>query len=440
MEIVPEGPLAVHLKDLYFHIVVQLDVPSMGCLFRMNKDWYEYGKNIWNNTGSLFINNHCLYMDLLGRMACYNHNLFKSTVEKNPPKDDVLEFLNLHYPNRNPFVLKEIVSDDKEIKCALFIEYCQAVLDNKVDEGELLSAVWYCHKKQNHNKDNNCVRIIKLLLAHNIGINSKSGNTPLHIAIEKKVNSDIIKMLLPKSDLTMQNNQVGTSFNLLISKLLSKNEYEQWYIDVLKLFLEKDSKILNQQDNEGRAPLHMVFFQQRSDFIYQNVVPLLIEYPEVNYNLQDNKQRTPLHLAMQYSKNLDAILLLLHQKDIDVNIKDDFGYTSFHIFIAQDIFDMPDNQDKAKKVLNLLLQKGAVLDIPNQKGVTPIERAKQKKRSYLDLLIEYEKKQCQKNGEVDDKKQSRINKRMYVCIVSVWMCWICYLLVVKHKTLNIPIV
>src|SRR5690348_1185202 len=82
MEVVAEDPFT-YLKDVRFHVVVQLDIPSMGCLFSINKSWYEYSKTIWNDAGSLFMNNHCLYMDLLGHMVCYNRDLFESTVKKN---------------------------------------------------------------------------------------------------------------------------------------------------------------------------------------------------------------------------------------------------------------------------------------------------------------------------------------------------------------------
>ena len=94
----------------------------------------------------------------------------------------------------------------------------------------------------------------------------------------------------------------------------------------------------NIKDKWGRAPIHMAIEMNR-----KNSAKFLIKYPETDVNAQDNDNKTALHQCSSY------------------------GYL---------------------EICTLLIEHGAILDLKNKNGQTPLEIAAEQKHYEIINLLE----------------------------------------------------
>ncbi|KAF4525693.1 hypothetical protein B566_EDAN014793 [Ephemera danica] len=109
-------------------------------------------------------------------------------------------------------------------------------------------------------------------------------------------------------------------------------------VEIIKLLLERDGTLLNQQDKDGRTPLHCVFEHVAClDITRYETVSCLLNFPECDINLTDNKGNTPFHLAARCrdggdDDDDDKILPLFIQQDgLQLNVQNDKGQTALHL-------------------------------------------------------------------------------------------------------------
>eukprot|EP00494_Astrolonche_serrata_P005700 UN05717 len=122
---------------------------------------------------------------------------------------------------------------------------------------------------------------------------------PIHVAMFKPVSEDIIKMMLNKID-------------------------------------------VNIQDSTGTAPLHTA---AGSDSISLSILQLLLTFKKIDINIRNDKGKTALSLAVNRLKpNKEKIRLLLDHKDLNINSRDHRGMSTMmhaakkgHVNIVQEL-------------------------------------------------------------------------------------------------------
>lgn len=80
-------------------------------------------------------------------------------------------------------------------------------------------------------------------------------------------------------------------------------------------------------------------------------------------NLVDGDSRLPIHWAVSYS-HLPIVSLLLSRPDFDPDIQDGSGWTP--LMIASSLKEGQEQQDGAEKIVDLLLSKGADVNIKSE--------------------------------------------------------------------------
>src|SRR3989338_8473871 len=136
-------------------------------------------------------------------------------------------------------------------------------------------------------------------------------------------------------------------------------------IDVRKFFTLAD---LRTRDEEGQTPLHLAAQHNQVDMI-----KLFIRKDSKLVNSQDNSGWTPLHMATN-EMALKACEVLLHAKDIQVNLCNQDGAPPFLFLLKA----APKDQERLAlyvQVLSLFLSKGASVDSRNRSGETALHYA-----------------------------------------------------------------
>ena len=106
--------------------------------------------------------------------------------------------------------------------------------------------------------------------------------------------------------------------------LVCKDDQYTEVIEKIKLFLEKDSALLQAKNKRGELPMHMACMLKRSD-----VTQYLIGLPDVDVNARNNEQETALHVCAMLNNEANARVLLSHAH-IDVNLRDKRWNTPCH--------------------------------------------------------------------------------------------------------------
>ena len=203
---------------------------------------------------------------------------------------------------------------------------------------------------------------VSLLIEKGADVNAKDykENTPLHLARSLEV----VKLLLDNgADVNARNNKGETALHSART------------LEVIQLLIEKGADV-NARNNKGETALHSARTLE--------VIQLLIE-KGADVNARNNKGETALHSA----RTLEVIQLLI-EKGADVNARNNKGETALH-------------SARTLEVIQLLIEKGADVNMKDYKKLTPLHK----------IVFLYNREKNRKNKEVkfkNRKKQFKIIK------------------------------
>ncbi|MEG4273974.1 MULTISPECIES: ankyrin repeat domain-containing protein [unclassified Microcoleus] len=221
---------------------------------------------------------------------------------------------------------------------------------------------------------------VAALLMQDINAKDESGNTPLHLAVDRG-SQDIAELLIANGARVNVRNENGQTplYRAIaighneIAALLINNRTDVNNIDgsgttplhkaahygtvkILKLLIAKGAEI-HIQDNQIKTPLDIAV-----DLKLQDTVALLIsKNPDVNS--EDKEGRTLLHIAVDFK--LEDVAKQLIAKGAFVNAKNNLLQTPLHLAVAQG------SQDIAE----LLIANRARVNARNANGQTPLYQA-----------------------------------------------------------------
>lgn len=120
---------------------------------------------------------------------------------------------------------------------------------------------------------------------------------------------------------------------------------------------------INSVDREGANFLMTCIVENKNDFVKK-----LIDLG-VDVNAQDFEGFSALHYALQ-EKNIEAVEILLAQKDLRIDLQDQWGNTPLlRIIEEEDAENIP--------IIEKLIKKGASIHIPNNSGTSPLSAMKE---------------------------------------------------------------
>jgi len=222
---------------------------------------------------------------------------------------------------------------------------------------------------------------VAALLMLDVNARDKSGNTPLHLAVDRG-SQDIAELLIANGARVNVRNENGQT-PLYRAIAIGHNE--------IAALLINNGTDVNNIDGSGTTPLH-----KAAHYGTVEILKLLIA-KGAEINIQDNHRTTPLHLAVD--RGSQDIAELLIAKGARVNARNDAGQTPLDRAIAighndiaallikngadvnnRDICDTTPLHKAAHygtvEILKLLLAKGAKINTTNCYGETPLKIAK----------------------------------------------------------------
>ncbi|MEG4068866.1 ankyrin repeat domain-containing protein [Microcoleus sp. Pol11C2] len=201
---------------------------------------------------------------------------------------------------------------------------------------------------------------VAALLMLDVNARDKSGNTPLHLAVERG-SQDIAELLIANGARVNVRNENGQT-PLYRAIAIGHNE--------IAALLINNGTDVNNIDGSGTTPLH-----KAAHYGTVEILKLLIA-KGAEINIQDNQIKTPLDIAVDL-KLQDTVALLI-SKHPDVNSEDEYGRTLLHIAV----------DFKLKDAAKQLIAKGAFVNAKNNLLQTPLHLAvAQGSQDIAELLI-----------------------------------------------------
>ncbi|HEY9301636.1 MAG TPA: ankyrin repeat domain-containing protein [Phormidium sp.] len=201
---------------------------------------------------------------------------------------------------------------------------------------------------------------VAALLMLDINAIDQSGNTPLHLAVDRG-SQDIAELLIANGARVNARNANGQT-PLYRAIAIGHNE--------IAALLINNGTDVNNIDGSGTTPLH-----KAAHYGTVKILKLLIA-KGAEINIQDNQRKTPLDIAVDL-KLQDTVALLI-SKHPDVNSEDRDGNSLLHIAISFKLNDL------AKQ----LIAKGAFVNAKNNLLQTPLHlAAAQGSQDIAELLI-----------------------------------------------------
>lgn len=180
--------------------------------------------------------------------------------------------------------------------------------------------------------------------------------TPLHIAIQNGHKDAMQNLLKLGADTNAWRGDGETPLHIA-----AKNGD----IDVIRTLIKAGATVNATMMFDNATPLHIAAQHGNSD-----AVRILIE-AGANVNATMKNGATPLHIAAQYGHN-DAILILVKEGNANVNATMKNGATPFRIAAHHG----------HTNTLHTLIELGAYVYRPNQKGKTPVMATKGRPHQY----------------------------------------------------------
>jgi ankyrin repeat protein len=220
------------------------------------------------------------------------------------------------------------------------------LLQNKLINLEVLDSYGNAalHSAIVYEKEEIASKVLKKM--HNVNIANNQGNTPLHLACNNRL-AKIVRGLLEKGANVNHRNADNKT------PLQTAMEVDQAIVSVL---LKQENIEVNDLDNKGFALLH--YASDRGN--KEQVADLLKNKADVNLKSRDGC--VPVQLAIM-KEHSEIALMILEDKNIDVDVQDSEGNTALHCVAA--------SRSPDEKVLRRLLEKGASLNIVDNDGHSP---------------------------------------------------------------------
>ncbi|CAB0043965.1 unnamed protein product, partial [Trichogramma brassicae] len=210
-----------------------------------------------------------------------------------------------------------------------------------------------------------------------IDARDKSGNVPLHLALEYH-NNKLVELLLRRgADQSLANNYGGTPLHLISNYIDDEDD------ELVELFFEiwderQQTARVDVQDEEGNTPLH-----EAVNWGNKKVVEKLLRRG-ANANLATNYGMTPLHIiCCNRDAEDDGLAKLIfdicdeRQLKLQVDAANECGYTPLH-FVLYNHGD--------PRLIELLLRRGANPNLVNERGMTPLHMICMRASSRDELL------------------------------------------------------
>ncbi|RZC42084.1 Ankyrin repeat domain containing protein, partial [Asbolus verrucosus] len=214
--------------------------------------------------------------------------------------------------------------------------------------------------------------------------------TPLHLAAEVQSFECCQLLLVAGASIFALNKNGSTPFNLVADFAISllflefyPNPLHQTDIDSIPELLKRGCDI-NASDENGAAPLHAAALTRNIDLVKS------LLNKGANVKMVDRDGYTPLHYALLKDYPDEATVKLLLDADLDnaiLKIRTKNGVTALHIaaqagcMVLSRFSRSPSYLDymteSYRKLVQLLLDKGAEVDVVDDDGFTPLHYASQ---------------------------------------------------------------
>ncbi|WP_265026784.1 MULTISPECIES: ankyrin repeat domain-containing protein [unclassified Wolbachia] len=240
------------------------------------------------------------------------------------------------------------------------------------------------------------VNAVRYLIGKGIDVNVRNTlhHTPLHLAAGIG-HENIVKILVKEGnaeiDVFDARNQTPMHYAVNNKKL-----------EIVKLLLKLGADVNSArmgQNSMKLSPVHIAVSNTNYDErdLCLDILKSLIKEPNAQVNLQDYESKTPLH----YAERLKTIEVLLTREDIDPLVKDDSGKTPFDYAKPEIKKALMSNKYGSEKnsLLHLAAQRGEIeivdailkeeinIDIVNNKGLSPIYLAAEKRHLHVVKLL-----------------------------------------------------
>lgn len=231
------------------------------------------------------------------------------------------------------------------------------------------------------------IKEIEILLKNGADVNLKNKNqfesTPLHAAIE--VNDTRIIDLLIKYE---------ANENDLITLALANKK-----IDLAEYIIDKVKDLKKIRLGNYDSPLYIAISEENTNITQK----LLVKGSNPNYiqskNYYGYKKLIPLKLAC--GKQNFKIIKLLIENGADVNLTNEEGQTA--------LFDAIEAKKANKDIIKYLLDYGANIYQEDDKGISPLSFAESNKKSLVNCLLEKKRNEENTINELEEKN-NRIAK------------------------------
>lgn len=216
-----------------------------------------------------------------------------------------------------------------------------------------------------------CLPVIDLLLKNdaNLELADKSGNTPIFFALNSIFDMEAIFHFLIKKKVNLSaiNNSGSSLLHVACSRGFAK---------ISELCLINGVK-MNIVDNEGATAFHYACYAGHSEiikFFIKNGA--LFEQPIPN---KSGNLYFTLHSACN-RLHLDVVKMILNDEDKlngSINLTDQTGATALFLICSKGLFELlkPEKFIIQLRIVELLIEKGADLDLADETGSTPLHKA-----------------------------------------------------------------